>query len=45
QLLAEQGLSDDLSEKLEHWRNALAECGAAWLEPDRAAQEGRLKDQ
>ncbi|HGO7613912.1 TPA: DUF2868 domain-containing protein [Neisseria meningitidis] len=43
QLLAEQGLSDDLSEKLEHWRNALAECGAAWLEPDRAAQEGRLK--
>lgn len=43
QLLAEQGLSDDLSEKLEHWRNALTECGAAWLEPDRAAQEGRLK--
>ncbi|HFB9125329.1 DUF2868 domain-containing protein [Neisseria gonorrhoeae] len=45
QLLAEQGLSDDLSEKLEHWRNALTECGAAWLEPDRVAQEGRLKDQ
>lgn len=43
QLLAEQGLSDGLSETLEHWRNALTECGAAWLEPDRAAQEGRLK--
>lgn len=43
QLLAEQGLSDGLSETLEHWRSALSGCGAAWLEPDRAAQEGRLK--
>lgn len=43
QLLAEQALSDDLSETLNHWRNALAECDMAWLEPDKAAQEGRLK--
>ena len=43
QLLTERALSDDLSETLDHWRNALAECDVAWLEPDKAAQEGRLK--
>lgn len=41
QLLAERSFSDDLSEKLDHWRDALTECGAAWLEPDHAAQEMR----
>ena len=45
QLLTERALSDDLSETLNHWRNALAECDVAWLEPDKAAQEGRLKNQ
>ena len=45
QLLTERALSDDLSETLNHWRNALAECDVAWLEPDKAAQEGRLKSQ
>ena len=45
QLLTERALSDDLSETLNHWRNALSECDVAWLEPDKAAQEGRLKDQ
>jgi len=45
QLFSTYPFSDDLSETLDHWRNALAECDVAWLESDKAAQEGRLKSQ